>query len=908
MKSKIIQSALAALAFMTTMNANAQTQEIDLSGTWGFQTDVMDFRRGSLDVRYMHRLQESITLPSITDDHKIGYKSPYRHLDRLTRVYEYMGPAWYQREMTIPKEWEGKRIFMYFERTHWLSSIYVDTKEVSKIDYVSVPHNHELTGFVTPGKQHLITVCIDNRYQYDTHKWDHAHSEFTQINWNGILGEMKLVAVDPVYIEDMQLYPNITEKSVKVKMKIRNYTQQGVSGKAAFTVSGNQYQFNKEIPVSGKDSVIYFEGEIPLGKNIQLWDEFHPNLYTVQCDLQTNGDNNTNYQHTKSSTFGMREVTQGKNHVLINNHPVHLRGTVENAVFPKTGYAPVDDASWERVLTILKEHGMNHMRFHSWCPPAAAFRMADKLGVYLEVEMPLWGKDGEDNSEARYNFFRREQKALLKEYGNHPSFILYCNGNEISGNFDFIEELTRTGRESDSRRLFSGSTARKRVASDQFYVTHQTTKGGATVYEGKPYTDWDIIKGTDIDVPVISHETGQRCVYPDFKEIPKFTGPVQARNFEIFRESLQKNGMLDQAEDFFRVSGAQTVFEYKDVIEAQLRTSTSGGFQLLSLNDFTGQGYAPVGILDPFWNSKGLISSEDFRKFCAPTVALLRFKKRTYYNDETFSGKAEVYNFSAGVIKSAKMKWQIADATGKVLKSGSLKTQTIGNNGVFPVGEFNCALPAGSEPQKLTVRLSVGNDIQNSWDIWVYPHHGDLMQSTADVLYTTVYDEKAKQQLEAGKKVVLYPNPDKVKGRRSVFHNHFWNPVMFKWAPMTLGCLIHADQPVFDHFVTEKHLDWQWWDILNYAKVIEMQEAPNQLRPFIQTIDSYDNNQKLGIGFEAKVRNGKLLVVALDTQKKIEERPATQQLLQSIDQYVKGNQFDPKVKVEESFIESFLIK
>lgn len=908
MRNKIIQTALAALAFMAPVTVDAQTQEIDLSGTWGFQTDFMDFRRGSLDVRYMHRLQESITLPGITDDYQIGYKSPYRHLDRLTRKFEYMGPAWYQREMIIPAEWKEKRIFMYFERTHWLSSIYVDTKEVSKIDYISVPHNHELTEFVKPGTKHLITVCIDNRYQYDMHKWNHAHTEFSQINWNGILGKMKLVAVDPVYVEDMQLYPDVARKAVKVKMIIKNHTQKPVSGKAVFTISGKQYELNKEFPVSGQNETISFEGEILLGKNIRLWDEFHPNLYMAECSLQTSDDEN-NYRHEKSVTFGMREVTQGKNHVLVNGSPIHLRGTVENAVFPQTGYAPVDDASWERIFTILKEHGMNHMRFHSWCPTKATFRMADKLGIYLEVEMPMWGKDGENNSNPRFDFFRRELRGILREYGNHPSFILYCNGNEIGGDFDFVEELTRTGRESDSRRLFSGSTARKRVQSDQFYVTHQTPKGGATVYDGRPFTDWDIKKGTDIDVPVISHETGQRCAYPNFKEISLYKDcPVEARNFEIFQELLAENGMLDLADDFFKASGAQTVFEYKDVIEAQLRTSTSAGFQLLSINDLPEQGYSPVGVLDPFWNSKGLISPEDFRKFCAPTVALLRFKKRVYYNDETFAGSAEVYNFSEASLKNAAVKWQLADAEGKILKTGMLKGKSIGNNGVFPVGEFTCALPVGDEPRKLTVRLTVGKDIENSWDIWVYPRHQELMISTDEVLYTKVYDEKARQQLQAGKKVVLIPQPNKVKGRRSVFHNHFWNPVMFKWEPKTLGCLIHANHPAFGDFVTESHLDWQWWDILTYAKVIEMMDTPDELRPFIQTIDSFDRNHKLGIGFEARVNGGKLLVLAMDTQKDMEKRLASRQLLQSIDRYVKGGHFEPEVELSESFIKSFMME
>lgn len=907
MKKGLLYPLLSAALWMTASGLNAQTQEVDLSGTWGFQTDFMDFRRGSLDVRYMHRLQDTIVLPAITDDYQIGWKSPYCHIDRLTRKYEYMGPAWYQREIAFPKEWAGKRIFMYFERTHWLSSIFVDTKEVSKLDYISVPHCHELTDFVKPGKTHLITLCIDNRYQYDTHKWNHAHTEFTQINWNGILGEMKLIAVDPVYVDDMQLYPDVTEKTVTARLQIRNYTGKPFEGTARFHITGDDgYNLTRELPVNGKDSLVSFEGKIALGKDIQLWDEFHPNLYRVECKLLTSVGE-TNYEHEKEVTFGMREVAQGKNHVLVNGHPIHLRGTVENAVFPKTGYAPVDDASWERIFRILKDYGMNHMRFHSWCPPAAAFRMADKLGVYLQVELPMWGKDGEPGEPARWDFFRREQKAILKEYGNHPSFILYCNGNEISGDFDFIEELIRYGREHDSRHLFSGSTARKRVASDQFYTTHQTTSGGATVYEGRPYTDWDICKGTNIDVPVISHETGQRCVYPDYSIIAKFDGPVEARNLEKFRSQLEANGMGDQADDFFRASGAQTVFEYKDVIEAQLRTSTSAGFQLLSINDLPEQGYAPVGILDPFWDSKGLITPEEFRHFCSPTVPLLRFEKRVWNGGETFEAVAEVYNFSDRSLKNSKVSWQLLDEQGKTLRQGKLKTQTFLCDTVIRAGSFSCILPEGSEPQKLTVQLLVGKDYVNSWDIWVYPKTGQLMQSTADVLYTTTFDAVAKQQLQAGKKVVLLPNPKQVKGRRSSFHNHFWNPIMFKWAPMTLGWLIHDDSPVFDHFVTENHPDWQWWDILNYAKVIELQETPQALRPFIQTIDSYDSNRKLGIGFEARVGGGKLLVLALDTQKDMNKRPATCQLLESIDRYVKSEKFNPQVELDTAFIDSFLI-
>ena len=126
------------------------------------------------------------------------------------------------------------------------------------------------------------------------------------------------------------------------------------------------------------------------------------------------------------------------------------------------------------------------------------------------------------------------------------------------------------------------------------------------------------------------------------------------------------------------------------------------------------QGYAPVGILDPFWNSKGLDYTGEVPGILCPTGGLLRFSKRSYYNDDVFTGKAEIYNYSPSALKNAKFKWWVTDADGKVLKSGKLKTQNIGNHGVFSAGEFSYALNGITAPQKLTVHLSVNNTINNS--------------------------------------------------------------------------------------------------------------------------------------------------------------------------------------------------
>ncbi len=901
-------SVLAIVAGIMSLCANdiSAQKVMDLSGEWRFQTDVMDFRRGSLSPRYNHKLQSVITLPGITDDYKIGYENPYSYVDRLTRLYEYMAPAWYQRDIEIPASWAGKRIVLYLERTHWLSSVWVDTKEVSRCDYISVPHRHDLTPFLTPGKTHRITICIDNRFQYDTHKWDHAHTEFTQINWNGILGEIKLMALEPLGIEDLQLYPQLQSGSVNARLAVSCMTGKPCEAVARFRVTCPDGRVvTSSLPLHVSDSLLVAEKEIALapdGEKVFLWDEFHPDLYTVECSLSPVNDSSS--VDVVKTTFGMRSVGRDAHHIMVNGHRVHLRGTVENAVFPKTGHAPVEDAPWERIMGIVKSYGMNHMRFHSWCPPDAAFRAADKAGVYLEIEMPMWGKDALPD-ERRYDFFRREIRAILKEYGNHPSFLLYCNGNEIQGNFDFIEELTSTAEKLDSRHLYSGSTARTRIPSDQYYISQDTPKGAAKVYEGRPGTDWDVNVASDVDVPVISHESGQRCMYPDFDEIPKFDGPVRARNLELWRNMLKDNGMLGQAKDFFRASGALTVLEYKAVMEALLRSSLSAGFQLLSLNDFTGQGYAPVGILDPFWDSKGLVSPEQWRSFCAPSVVLLRYEKSTCFNDEVFRARVEVYNYRDRPFRKADVKWTVSDEDGTILAHGNAGKHDFPSYEVSAAGKIEIPLTRlnVSAARELTLTVNAGKTLTNSWKIWVYPRAA-MPSSDDNVLYTKDLDSTAQARLSAGGKVVWMPDPSKTKGRKSVFHNHFWNPIMFAWPPMTMGCLMHDDMGMFADFPTSYHTDWQWWDILEYAKVMELQDFPSDIVPFIQVIDSFDSNRKLGIGFEASVCGGKLLVLAMDAEKDIDKRPAARQLLRSIDKYVRGDGFAPRAVVDIEELQS----
>ena len=598
--------------------------------------------------------------------------------------------------------------------------------------------------------------------------------------------------------------------------------------------------------------------------------------------------------------FGFRKVEKGAHHIRLNGRNIHLRGLLDCAVFPLTGYPATDVESWLRIFRTVKEYGLNHVRFHSWCPPEAAFYAADEIGLYLQVELPMWVKNVGKYPERR-DFFEKEMYAVLDEYGNHPSFLLMCNGNENEGDFTVLEDLVKKGQSYDNRHLYSASTARDHVKSDEFYVSHLTEKGWITVYDGQPSTDWDRSKESDIDVPVIAHESGQRCMFPNFNETSKYTGVLEPRNFQVFKQRLAANGMLHKADDFFKATGAHTVLQYKEVNEALMRTANSGGFQLLGLSDFPGQGSAFVGILDAFGDSKGLVTPEKYRESCAPVVLLARFPKRTYLNSESFNVKLEIYQYGEKNLAKGSLDWCLIGENQKVMAKGKLGHAMLPVGGVDSLGQVQVPLHNIQEAGKYTFRVCLDNGIQNEWDIWVYPQEINTLAN--NIQYVNTWED-AKQKLEKGENVLFIPS--KVNGRNTKFTGHFWNPVMFNWDPMIVGTWIDSSHPAFQHFPTSYYADWQWWDILNYGKAVDL-TAFYTLEPVIQSIDTYEVNRKLAIAFEVKVGDGKLFVLCMDIQKDMDKRIAMKQLLYSINAYVHSAAFSPKTEVPSYLLDAIFL-
>ena len=627
-------------------------------------------------------------------------------------------------------------------------------------------------------------------------------------------------------------------------------------------------------------------------------------------------------------------------HFYANGHQIFLRGKHDACVWPLTGHVAMDVESWKDYLGTCEAYGLNHVRFHSWCPPEAAFVAADELGIILQPELPFWG-DFNDKDSVLMQFLHKEGENILRTYGHHPSFRMFALGNELWGSIDKMAEFIEDFRKIAPDKVYTfGSNyylgyqgVKKgmdyfttcRVGGEGWgnYNTH--TRGsfsfadaadGGMINHFYPNTMMNFEEGCKLAfpegsawtkaVPVISHETAQFQTYPDYDEIKKYTGTLYPYNMEVFRHRLEKAGMLDQAKDFHQASGLWSLQLYKQDIEMDLRTKNMAGFQLLDLQDYPGQGSAYIGILDAFMDPKGLCTEREWRQWCAPVVPLLVADRYCFTIEDGIHAWIQVANYSGQSLNGKTLRWELM-GTGPV-SSGEIKLPST--EGLFTAGELNIDLSSIKQPTQLQLCLSIdeteyfGVPYHNTYDLWVYPAWSDLSKLESQVTVTNHLDEIAINQLEKGKSVLLMPEAsDLCVG--GLFQTDYWNYRMFKTisennkksvSPGTLGILTDPKHPIFKGFPTQMHTNWQWFPVIKASHPFMLDNTGKDYRPIIQVIDNIERNHKLGLVFEFAVGNGKLLVCMADLESAT-SYPEGRAFYRSVLEYMVSDDFAPKTHI-----------
>ncbi len=923
---------------------------IDLSGNWSF---CLDKEKLGVDQKFYNKtFSDTIILPGTVSTAKKGTPSQEIFEGFLTDPYLFEGFTWYSKDVEF-EDTKGKEFFLVLERTR-ISKIWIDDNYVGSNNSLCTSHRYQLTPFINKSR-HRLTIMIDNTSYLV--KGGHMTSPDTQTNWNGITGEIKIEISSKAYLQGVKIYPSAVDKQIKVVASLKGADSLVV--RATVFDEDKAYRVEEYALKEGENTFTYTlnEGVIP-------WSEHNPKLYTLKLQLQAGDTTGIDDQiDTYNYSFGLRDFKAEGKYFVINGQRTFLRGKHDGLIFPMTGHAPTDLDSWLKVMEKAKEFGINHYRFHTCCPPEAAFRAADILGIYMEPELPFWGTvtaQGEENhDEQAQQYLIQEGFKILDEFGNHPSFVMMSMGNELWGNKSRVNEILGGYRAYDNRplytqgsnnfqfmpcilenedffcgvrfsreRLFRGSYAMcdapqghiQTLPPDTIHNYDEIIRprdlsgdssldkaagGDITIqYEtGTKTVQMDASQEIIPEVPVVSHEVGQYAMYPDFTEISKYRGVLKARNLEVFQKRLEAKGLLHKADLFFKASGRFAAECYKAEIEAAMRSNELAGFQLLDLQDFSGQGTALVGVLNSFMEEKGVISSSEWKQFCWDTVVLAELERLVFKAGESVNVGIKLTSFKPEVIINPIVELTILKQD-KIIFSKENKVMGEFQNGVEKLCDLVVDMPYVDSPQQLKLEVGLAQtQIKNSYDIWLYPE-GVAEIADRDIVITDCTEE-ALLNLKEGRKVLLYPaNLDNSNSIEGTYCTDFWCYPMFRTISESMGraipigthgLFIDKDHVLFDEFPTERYSTAQWYDIVSASRAIILDGT--DLEPLVWTIDNFERNHRLGNVFELKVGEGKLLVCTSDLRKLKDSYPA-RWLEYSILKYMGSKDFNPEKEMD----------
>lgn len=921
-KSRIL---LSLLTLFLSLYASADAVEsprrvIDLSGVWQYR--LPDLPDSAIWKGISSR--GTVTLPGTLDTNNAGIPVPLSDVTtQLSRRHTYTGRAVYSNAIDIPADLKGKRLILVMERTR-PSSVKVDGKPAGSRNSISAPQRYDLTELLTPG-HHDIEITVDNGESIPAavRNNSHACAESTQTNWNGIIGDFQIIATDTFHLSGIKVRPSADNRSFIITGTVGSA---GRNGKVTAR-SGASYA---EIPApESADSI--FTLLLDMGDDAAKWSEWNPATHDIEVSL-TDGNGNLLDRVTKRS--GLRRFSTSGTHFTINGDTTFLRGRHDACVWPMTAHVPMDVESWRKYFETIKSYGINHVRFHSWCPPEACFQAADEAGVYLQPELPIWGEIDKERTQLLM-FLDEDMENIMEEYASHPSFTMFAIGNELWGDIGLMKEFIDRARQLNPGLLATyGSNiylgwnghidgedflVTCRVGGGEGYSTHarasfsyaDAENGGImnSTYPNSAMTFEGAISRSP--VPVVGHETGQYQVYPDYSEIAKYKGTLRPDNLKTFLTRAEKAGTARKADDFFKASGKWAAKLYKADMEMNLRTKGMGGFQLLDIQDYPGQGTALVGILDAFMDSKGLVTPEEWRQSCDGLAVLAALPKYCFQAGENVEIPLMLVNYSNRDMDGTEVEWELPFAKGSSAASGG--------KGVMDAGSISVTLPDSDRPQKMSLSLKADNGtVANSYDIWVYPQVPDSeSKEMAKVKVTTSLDE-AMWMLENGDRVILFPDSATVAQATlgPLFQTDYWNYRMFKTicenvkkkpSPGTMGLLIDESHPVFGKFPTDGHTDWQWFATVHNSYPLIIDRLPAEFDPIVEPIDNVERNYRLALMFDCNVGKGKLLVVMADLHK-IEQYPEGRWLVRSAKEYVASKKFKPTLTLTPRQLDNLMTR
>ena len=417
MKKYVFSLCVLVVSLLSACTKTAVTESIPLP-----EHPRPDFERTlwmNLNGHWSFTFDEAIASKALTENKSTSLDQqilvPFPWGSKLSEVEDKGDIGWYGREITIPKSWAGKRVFLVVGASDWDTQVWLNGKEVGRHQGGYIPFECELKDVQLGQKQQLM-IKVD-----DTSSDAHLYGKQGYGNARGIWQTVYLEARGENYIRSLHFTPDIDNSTVKVDVALAAPAAAGEEFKLAFK-TGNQDTFTGEF--EGKDQAHFV---IPI-KDQHLWDLDDPFLYEVTASLGN--------QDEVSSYFGQRKISvtpfpgADYNYVALNNKPIYLQLCLDQSYHPDGYYTFPSDEFMKNEILISKNLGLNGNRIHIKVEVPRKLYWADKLGLLIMADTPnFWGQPV---PEAREDWERCLRGQVERDY-NHPSIFAWVNFNETWG-------------------------------------------------------------------------------------------------------------------------------------------------------------------------------------------------------------------------------------------------------------------------------------------------------------------------------------------------------------------------------------------------------------------------------------------------------------------------------------------
>jgi beta-galactosidase len=882
-------------------------QTLSLDGTWDFATDPAGVGEAQKWFNSNTPLPNKlpIAVPGCWEAQGVGGPgnsttvTPERSIRPLRGSY--VGTAWYRKELTLPKSWAGKQVWLKIGGVHAQGWFWVNGTYLGHLDCYCGAYKYNITDLVKAGQPVLIAAKVRND----------VPSRKGLMSWierfGGLYRSIELEATPAVLIDDAYVVGDLDQRNCTVHVKLRSDWTASSSVPSSLSPKLQIRIATLDGKPAGKATVTATLGAeptldltVPVSLNpFRPWSPEEPNLYRADITLKMSGQPGDGWVER----FGVRKWEVRGGSFYLNNRKYFIRGYGDDYIYPLTIASPASREVHRQHLQLAKSYGFAYVRHHTHCELPEFYDAADEVGIMVQPEMPYYGPTP---SAGPKEYFKpaEDLTELYTHYRRYVSLSTYCAGNEGHLGSPIDREVYQLAKRLDPTRLALHQDG------------GQNRKDNSDFHQG-PTVPWEA--GTqDSSWPFTAHEYLNLATEEDPRLAPNYTGailpPVKP---EDFRTTLAKAGLswdwglatLDAGNQLQRVY-------QKRGLETARRDPDCGGYIYWTLIDVGSP--SAQGLFNQFWQPKA--STADYsRQFNSPTVVLARFSpnERILRSGDTLKVEWWISAFDAKPLRGQSLRWSLTPAGALSPSKGERAGERGPTSTVAPfdadpgevklIGSSEIKAPQLYAPAKLQLIAELpGTGIRNSWDLWVFPQPilvpaigndlgasprlyellksrydgltevADATAPVPELLLAEQLDSAATNALAQGKNVLLLRLPGPAPGVQLGW-----------WAISKQAGTAIARHPAFGDFPHDTYLNELWFRLVDRT-VSASDEALHQVEPLM--VGRGSAGCLLHV-FQARAGHGKLLASGL---KLLSAQPEAQYLLDQFIRYARSSQFQPQ--------------